>query len=242
MASQKIRTTAFRHFSRTSTYQMYAFAPEKTPSLVERNFCLAFKREKRNRLHSYRKENMSTLIAPIALLEKYYPPGSDSHRILLRHSESVAAKAVAVAQGLSEPCVDLTFVREAALLHDIGILFTAVPQLGCQGELPYLCHGIKGRELLEKEGLPRHGLVCERHIGVGLSAEEIVRQQLPLPARDMLPISVEEQIVTYADLFFSKNPAKSGKERSVDKVRKSLARHGEDKVAVFDAWHQRFGG
>lgn len=185
---------------------------------------------------------MQTAIDPIALLEKYYSPGSDSHRILLQHSELVAAKALAVAQGLSETGVDLAFVREAALLHDIGILFTATAQLGCRGDLPYLCHGIKGRELLEQEGLPRHGLVCERHIGVGLSAEEIIRQQLPLPVRDMLPLSLEEQIVTYADLFFSKNPAKAGKERCVDKVRKSLARHGEDKVVVFDAWHERFGG
>ncbi len=184
---------------------------------------------------------MQTSVDPISLLNKYYPPGSDGHRILLLHSELVAAKAVAVAQRMTGTGVDLDFVREAALLHDIGILYTDVPQLGCRGELPYLCHGVKGRELLEQEGLPRHGLVCERHIGVGLSAEEIVRQQLPLPARDMLPISLEEQIVTYADLFFSKNPAKSGKERSVDKVRKSLARHGADKVAVFDAWHQRFG-
>ena len=62
-----------------------------------------------------------------------------------------------------------------------------------------------------------------------------------MPVRDMLPISLEEQIVTYADLFFSKNPAKLGLERSADKVRKSLARHGEDKVAVFDEWHERFG-
>jgi len=184
---------------------------------------------------------MQTEINPISLLDKYYTPGSDGHRILLQHSELVAAKAVSVAQRLTETGVDLDFVREAALLHDIGILFTDAPQLGCQGELPYLCHGIKGRELLEQEGLPLHGLVCERHIGVGLSAEEIVRQQLPLPVRDMLPISIEEQIVTYADLFFSKNPAKAGRERSADKVRKSLARHGEGKVAVFDRWHERFG-
>ena len=41
MASQKFRPTALRRFFRTSTYCMYAFAPEKPPSLVGRNFCLA---------------------------------------------------------------------------------------------------------------------------------------------------------------------------------------------------------
>jgi uncharacterized protein len=176
---------------------------------------------------------------PIALIEKHYPPGSIAHRILLQHSERVAAKALAIARSQK---ADEVFVHEATLLHDIGIRFTAVPQLGCEGNLPYLCHGIKGRELLEAEGLPRHALVCERHIGVGLTAEEIQRQGLPLPARDMLPISLEEQIVAYADLFFSKDPAKAGRERSADQVRRSLARFGADKVAVFEEWHALFGG
>lgn len=185
---------------------------------------------------------MQPSIDPIALLEKYYAPGSESHRILLQHSQQVAAKAVTIARSMALGTTAVNFVREAALLHDIGILYTAVPQLDCQGTLPYLCHGIKGREILEAEGLPIHALVCERHIGVGLSAEEIDRQQLPLPVRDMLPISLEEQIITYADLFFSKNPTKLGLERSADKVRKSLARHGKDKVAVFDRWHERYSG
>lgn len=178
---------------------------------------------------------------PIALIEKHYPPGSDAHRILLRHSELVAAKALAVVRRLPVSEADPLFVEEAALLHDIGIRFTSVPQLGCTGDLPYLCHGIKGRELLEAEGLPRHALVCERHIGVGLTAKEILRQDLPLPARDMLPVSLEEQIVAYADLFFSKDPARVGEERGADKVRSSLARFGADKVAVFDEWHALFG-
>ncbi len=177
---------------------------------------------------------------PLALLQQYYPVNSPGYLILRRHSEQVAAKALAIADALTDENIDRDFVREAALLHDIGVLFTDAPQIGCHGSLPYLCHGIRGRELLEQEGLPRHGLVCERHIGVGLSAEEILRLGLPLPARDMLPISLEEQIVTYADLFFSKNPAKDGRERSADKVRRSLARYGADKVTVFDRWHRLF--
>ncbi len=179
---------------------------------------------------------------PIALIEKYYAPGSEAHRILLRHSGRVTAKAVAAARALKqrEP-IDVEFVREAALLHDIGILFTNAPDLGCHGKLPYLAHGYKGRELLDQEGLPQHALVCERHIGVGLTAEEISASHLPLPVRDMLPLTVEEQIVTYADLFFSKNPTENDQERTPDQVRETLARFGADKPAVFDAWHARFG-
>jgi uncharacterized protein len=180
---------------------------------------------------------------PIALLEKYYPPGSKAHRILLHHSGRVAAKAVTAARSLSQrQPVDVEFIREAALLHDIGILFTNAPDLGCHGELPYLAHGYKGRELLEQEGLPRHALVCERHIGVGLTAEEIRANHLPLPIRDMLPLSVEEQIITYADLFFSKDPKENDQERTPAQVRQTLSRFGADKPEVFDAWHARFGG
>ncbi|BCR04629.1 HD family phosphohydrolase [Desulfuromonas versatilis] len=179
---------------------------------------------------------------PLALLEKYYPPGSQGHAILLEHSLAVAAKAEAIARRLGPQLVDADFVREAALLHDIGICYTSAPELGCNGALPYLAHGYKGRELLEAEGLPRHALVCERHIGVGLTAEEITSQELPVPPRDMLPLSVEEQIVTYADLFFSKDPAAGHRERQAERVRESLARFGAEKVAVFDGWHRRFAG
>ena len=177
---------------------------------------------------------------PVALLTTYYPPGSPAREPLLRHSARVAAKAVAIARRLDEP-VDLGFVEEAAWLHDIGILHTAAPEIGCHGVLPYLCHGIKGRELLEAEGLPRHALVCERHIGVGLTAAEIDAQGLPLPRRDMLPCTIEETIVTYADLFFSKSPQEADRERLPGRVRQTLARYGAEKTAIFDAWRARFG-
>jgi len=178
---------------------------------------------------------------PLRLIEKYYPPGSDGHRILLRHSMRVAGKARQVAVRVAAG-VDPDFVYEAALLHDIGMFFTDAPDISCHGHLPYLCHGYKGRELLEHEGLPRHALVCDRHIGVGLSAAEIEEQGLPLPVRDMLPLTEEERIVTYADLFFSKNSAENDDERTADAVRSTLARYGAGKVAVFDLWHDRYGG
>lgn len=178
----------------------------------------------------------------IRLLEEFYLPGTLAHQVLLRHSLAVAELAVAAADELRRQgeTVDLAFVEEAALLHDIGILHTDAPALGCHGPLPYLAHGIKGREMLEGKGLPRHGLVCERHIGIGLSAGEILANKLPLPARDMLPLSLEEQIVTYADLFFSKTPAEADRRRSPEHVRATLARFGQEKVPAFDAWHRRF--
>ena len=178
---------------------------------------------------------------PLRLLEKYYPPGGLAHRVLLRHSQRVAAHAVAVARRVARSTpVDVAFVEEAALLHDIGILHTDAPEIGCHGPLPYLAHAYKGGEMLAAEGLPRHALVCERHVGVGLSAVEITAQGLPLPHRDMLPLTVEEEIVTYADLFYSKSPDEDDRPRDAARVRRKLAGYGAEKVAIFDAWQARF--
>ncbi|MGK2906375.1 MAG: HD domain-containing protein [Desulfuromonadales bacterium] len=176
---------------------------------------------------------------PLELIDNYYRDHAQARRILIAHSRQVASLAVAVAEHLrqSEP-VDVEFVEQAAMLHDIGMRYTDTPKLGCHGDRPYISHGVIGAELLTAEHLPRHALVCERHIGVGLSVEDIMLQGLPLPLRDMQPQTLEEKIVAYADLFFSKT--KKGM-RTAEMVRASLARHGQHKVAVFDRWHEQLG-
>lgn len=175
---------------------------------------------------------------PMQLIDKYYDRHPQAKAVLLAHSRLVARQAVSVAQRIQdrEP-VDTEFVEQAALLHDIGMLFTDAPRLGCVGDQPYINHGIIGAELLRSEGFPRHALVCERHIGVGLSVEDVKAQGLLLPLRDMSPQTAEEQIVAYADLFFSKTQQGM---RTPEMVRISLAHYGQHKVAIFDTWHARF--
>jgi uncharacterized protein len=175
----------------------------------------------------------------IALLEKYFPD-SDTFKIILEHGQMVAAKALQVARNLDGAGLDINFLEEAALLHDIGVCRTSSPKFGCHGIEPYIRHGIIGREILEQEGFPIHALVCERHIGVGLTAEDVRSQSLPLPARDMSPISLEEKIVCFADLFYSKNPQKIGHEKSIDKIRSNLAKFGGRKVRIFNNWLREF--
>ena len=90
------------------------------------------------------------------------------------------------------------------MLHDIGIFLTDAPGIFCFGDKPYICHGYLGADLLREEGFPRHALVCERHTGAGISAESIIKQDLPIPHREMLPVSMEEQVICFADKFFQK--------------------------------------
>ncbi|AJE03302.1 HD domain-containing protein [Geobacter pickeringii] len=171
-----------------------------------------------------------------ALLAKHFGADANACRIVLEHSRLVADKALRVARFLGDPALDLGFIEEAALLHDIGVCRTRSAGIGCSGDAPYILHGIIGREILETESLPRHALVCERHIGVGLTADDILRQNLPLPPRDMVPISREETIICFADLFFSKKPDTLRHEKSCDEVRRNLGTFGEHKVTIFEEW------
>ena len=175
---------------------------------------------------------------PIALSDKYYPEDNELKNILLKHSRSVADKALEMARKLPELNLDVQFIEEAAMLHDIGIFLTDASGIYCFGTYPYICHGYLGADLVRKEGYPRHALVCERHTGAGLSLEAIVDSDLPVPHRDMLPVSLEEQIICFADKFFSKT--KLDNEKSLEKARKSIEIHGDEGLVRFEKWCKLF--
>lgn len=173
-----------------------------------------------------------------AIIDKYYPEKNELRRILMIHSRSVADKALAIAEAHPELPIDKQFVEEAAMLHDIGIFRTNAPSIYCFGAEPYICHGTIGAQLMRKEGFPQHALVCERHTGSGLSLLEIERQNLPVPHHDMLPLSLEEKLICYADKFFSKTHLE--REKTVEQARNSLLKFGEEGIARFDTWIQLF--
>ena len=163
-----------------------------------------------------------------------------SLEIVRKHSRYVADLALEVAKRLRLSESERLFIEEAALLHDIGVCEVHAPALGLHGSHPYIMHGVLGRAILEQEGYPLHALICERHTGVGLTLEDIIAQGLPLPRRDMCPRSLPEQIICFADLFYSKNPGSLGERKTAAQVRKKLLPFGEDKVTVFDAWLVKF--
>ena len=139
------------------------------------------------------------------IFEKYYQPVTPLYNSVWSHSKLVAEKALKLAQAHPELNIDSDFVYEAAMLHDIGV---------------YLTHA------------PKHALVCERHTGTGLTVDDIISQNLPLPHRDMRPISLEEKLVCFADKFYSKSTP--DQEKPFDKVRKSVAKYGDASLHRFD--------
>ena len=175
---------------------------------------------------------------PILIIDKYYQENNELKHILLTHSRSVAEKALKIADRHPELLLDRAFVYEAAMLHDIGIFQTDASGIFCFGDKPYICHGTLGAELIRNEGYPKHALVCERHTGAGLSLQQIVEEQLPVPHREMVPVSWEEQVICFADKFYSKTHLE--REKSVEKARNSLAKYGEAGLKRFDRWCELF--
>ena len=176
---------------------------------------------------------------PEEIINKYYHNNEKARQILIAHSEKVRDYALEILDKHPEyRFADRDFVSQTAMLHDIGIFLCNAPEIFCFGAHHYIEHGYLGAEILRTEGLPRHALVCERHTGAGISLESIVKNNYPLPHREMLPVSIEEKLICYADKFFSKSNLETM--FTPEKIRKKLLRFSEEEVAKFDAMHEMF--
>jgi len=161
-----------------------------------------------------------------SIIDKYYPSENELRRILLVHSRQVADRCLEIVRRHRELPVDVQFLEEAAMLHDIGIVRCHAPGIHCLGTEPYIKHGPIGADMLRREGLPRHARVAERHTGTGLPGFE--------------PQTLEEQIVCYADKFFSKSRLEEPP-KTLERARRSLAKFGGGTLQRFDEMVALFG-
>ena len=177
-----------------------------------------------------------------AIIAKYCAGNDDLQQILLTHSRQVADRALAILQMHPEWVesgeVDPVFVEEAAMLHDIGVVLCDAPKIHCMGTHAYIEHGCLGAEILRQEGLPKHAAVAERHTGTGITIEQIMREQLPIPMQDYTPRTLEERLICYADKFYSKT--KLGQDKPMSKIRLHMWKYGSDAVQRFDDLQQQF--
>ena len=160
----------------------------------------------------------------ISIINKYYPNDDELRQLLLKHSRQVADRCMQIVRKHKELSVDVQFLEEAAMLHDIGIFKCDAPSIYCVGTEPYIKHGPIGGELLRVEGFPRHARVAERHTGTGLP--------------DYEPETLEEQIICYADKFYSKSSP--DRVRTVAEAAQSLEKFGAAGVRKFLDWATRF--
>ena len=179
-----------------------------------------------------------------SIIEHFYPEDTPFRRLLIKHSAQVRDKALQILEASPDDvskAIDRSIVIDGAMLHDIGIGECHAPSILCTGSKPYIEHGIIGAEMLRKLdlALEPYARICERHTGAGLSAEDIRRQNLPLPERDFLPETLEEKLVCLADKFFSKSG--DMREKPFDKVRQSMMKFGDDTLRRFDELCLLFG-
>lgn len=119
--------------------------------------------------------------------------------------------------------IDKTLIEIGALIHDIGTYqyFDDDFNIGKN----YGLHGRTGYDILIKEGVSKkRARFALTHIGVGYEND--------------IPISLEEEIVAYADNFHSKKPVRFN---SFEEEKKHLENFGIDKGVIYERFKDKFG-
>lgn len=176
-------------------------------------------------------------------LHQKYSKGRKEEELLdliWTHSKIVEEIASLIADNLEERWgvkTNRKQIKIGALLHDIGSY--ACYELVRKNVPTYIRHGEIGYEILSNENFPkelaRFALV---HIGVGLSKENIEQNKLPLKKMDYIPISIEEEIVAFADNFHSKGAPKF---IDFETAKKNLIYHYKPSEPIFERFKKKFG-
>lgn len=161
-------------------------------------------------------------------LHQKYSAGENQKELLdvvWAHSKIVGEISNLIVNNLNknfEIKVNKELIKWGALVHDIGCYKC---EFSRKNKIPYIQHGEIGYKILINEGfsknLARFSLV---HIGVGLE--------------DNIPITLEEEIVTYADNFHSK---KGFKFNNFEKEKKALEKFNKDNAVIMERFRKKFG-
>ena len=120
----------------------------------------------------------------------FYLKKSGCSEEVIKHCMAVRDLAIRIAK---KAHADVNLVEAGALLHDIG-----------RSKTHDICHAVEGVKIAKKLGLPEIIVnIIRRHVGAGLESEEA--KQLGLPAKDYIPITLEEKIVCHADSLIDNN-------------------------------------
>ncbi len=118
---------------------------------------------------------------------------------VIEHCKTVASYAREIALDIRncalkrgvEVNIDIDLVFTGGLLHDIG-----------RSKTHGIFHAVEGARIAVNNGLDKKLVnIIERHIGAGITEEEAV--DLGLPAKDYIPLTLEEKIVAHADNMVS---------------------------------------
>lgn len=181
----------------------------------------------------------------IQKLHQKYAQGIDKKRFLeliWTHSEIVAEIAIRIARHLKEVKkirTNSSLLEAGSLVHDIGVYECFDEDLNPDSALPqYISHGYLGYQILKKEGYPEElARFALTHIGTGITREDIKRENLPFRLGDYIPITLEEEIVCYADKFHTKYPSFN----SFKEQKRRLEKFEASKGIVMGRFKKKFG-
>jgi uncharacterized protein len=114
---------------------------------------------------------------------------------VIEHCKTVASYAREIALDIrncaqkrgDHVMIDIDLVFAGGLLHDIG-----------RSKTHGIFHAVEGARIAVDNGLDKKLVnIIERHIGAGIPEGEAVG--LGLPAKDYMPLTIEEKIVAHAD-------------------------------------------
>ncbi|MDT3723840.1 HD domain-containing protein [Streptomyces sp. DSM 41972] len=175
----------------------------------------------------------------IRALHEKHAPTAEAFTSVHRHCELVWGVAEQLLESPRLAHLDAGLVRAGCLLHDIGV-YRLYGEDGRLDHAHYIRHGLLGQELLEREGYSAALCrFCSHHTGVGLTRQDVVCQDLPVPPADYLAETPEERLVMYADKFHSKS--RPDRFLTPDAYAARVRRFGEDKVTAFEALREEFG-
>ena len=177
----------------------------------------------------------------VALQNEFYPEGTLRRQKLIPHALVVARTVEKIIACNPKLQIDKQLAINGAYIHDVGIVYTHAPKLGCNGEFPYIRHGILGGHVLRQHNLSEYATFCERHVGMGLSPQFAAEKQFPQPYVEMMPQTIEEIVVCYADKFFSKSAEDMEKPEPLEMIRKEIGNYGGTALTTFDKWCDKFG-
>jgi len=159
-------------------------------------------------------------------LHKKYTTGEKTLEVVWLHSLIVRDIALQIAKNVEKKYgvkVDKKLIEIGALIHDIGC-YACLGDSFCFGE-NYITHGEIGYQILLENKYPkniaRFSLV---HIGVGI--------------KDMIPITLEEEIVAYSDNFHSKKPIRFN---NYENEKRKLEGFEKSKGIIFERFRDKFG-
>lgn len=135
--------------------------------------------------------------------------------------------------------IDLKLVEIGILIHDIGCYDCDCYKFIKKKVKPYVQHGIIGTKILKNEGFNEEIYrIASLHLGVGITKENIIQNNLSLEIKDFLPITLEEELVAYADNFHSKNGPKF---MSFEEAKEKLNGLWPESIITLERFKKKFG-